>query len=99
MGDAQLVWMGRTEPCYELVDLGAYPGATEGGATAIYGELYAIREGVLRELDVLEEVPDVYQRKCTSIDGHRAFIYLLRPEHARGRPRIASGVWPIHRRG
>lgn len=95
LGDAQLVGVVRTEPRYTLVLLDGYPGLVDAGDTAVGGELYQLPddEARLRELDRYEDAPELYQRELRSFGEHEAWVYLLRPEHAAGRPVIASGDW------
>ena len=57
------------------------------------GELYEVDEALLLELDRYEDVPELYLRVERTIAGEPAVIYVLRPEHGRGRPAIASGDW------
>lgn len=93
LAGAQALGTAWTEPAFTLVDLGEYPAVVEGGTTAVAGELYEVDELTLVELDRYEDVPELYLRVEREIGGHRAFVYVLRPEHARDRPAIASGDW------
>jgi gamma-glutamylcyclotransferase (GGCT)/AIG2-like uncharacterized protein YtfP len=96
LGDARFVGAARTEPRYALVLLDGYPGLVEGGDTAIAGELYELTDGdeaLLRELDRYEDAPELYTRMLQRFGEHEAWVYLLRPELAAGRPSIASGDW------
>lgn len=83
----------RTEPCYELVDLGPYPALLEGGATSVVGELYEVGDELLRALDAFEEVPEVYERKRARIAGVQAQTYVMPRERAQGAPRVHGGDW------
>ena len=56
-------------------------------------DAYTVLGQINHELDRYEEVPELYLRVEREIGGQRAFIYVLRPEHADGRPAIASGDW------
>jgi gamma-glutamylaminecyclotransferase len=95
LGDARFLGAARTEPRYALVLLDGYPGLVEGGDTAVAGELYELAddEALLRELDCYEDAPELYARELRRFGEHEAWVYLLRPEHAAGRPPIASGDW------
>ena len=90
---APLLATARTEPAFTLLDMGEWPALIEGGSTAIAGELYEVDESTMLELDRYEDVPELYLRVERAIAGEPAFIYVLRPEHARGYAVIASGDW------
>ena len=100
-GAAHLLAGGRfvrreqTKPLYWLALMqGDYPALVEGGRDAIVGELYEVDPAIFPELDAFEDVPELYARVRIDLGADRAWVYLLRPEHARGRPRIGSGDWP-----
>lgn len=82
----------RTEPCFSLYDLGAYPGLTRGGATAIVGEVYRLDAAALRQLDRLEDYPRLYTRVPIPTPWGAAWVYCYRGR-VRDRPRIRSGDW------
>lgn len=85
---------GATEPRYQLVDLGGYPGLVAGGRTQVHGEVYRVDQTVLDRLDELEGHPGYYQRQRLRLaDGRDVEAYVLPPEEAVGCPRIASGDW------
>ena len=52
-----------TEPKYTMYDLGAFPCITEQGETSLVGDLYIVNSDVLSQLDVIESVPNLYDRK------------------------------------
>jgi gamma-glutamylcyclotransferase (GGCT)/AIG2-like uncharacterized protein YtfP len=88
LGDA------RTEPAFELVDLGPYPALVRGGATSVVGELYGVPTALLVELDTFEEHPHIYRRAPICLDdGRRAHAYLFPSALAATHPRIPSGSW------
>lgn len=94
LGTARCIARGvRTEPCYELIDLGEYPALVEGGHQAVVGDLYEVGDALLPQLDAYEDAPGLYQRKTLRIGEHDAQCYLLPREHAPDAPRIASGDW------
>lgn len=93
LGGAPLLGVAATAPAFTLVDMGEYPAIVEGGSTAVIGELYEVDPALLVELDRYEDVPELYLRVERAVAGVPALIYVLRPEHARGRPVIASGDW------
>lgn len=85
-----------TRPTFTLYDLGAYPGAISGGCTALEGEVYEVGQKLLQRLDVLEDVPYLYDRVIIQSCYGPVSIYLLirRPVNAR---RINHGDWMRYR--
>lgn len=53
----------RTLPRYRMVNLGTYPALTEGGTTAIAGELWEVDPTCLALLDEIEGVADAEYRR------------------------------------
>lgn len=82
---------------WQLVDLGAFPGAIPGTETQfIVGELYAVTSDALRELDRVEGVPTFYDRVRVSADGHEAWMYALSNEFLQfntPKQRVPGGDW------
>jgi gamma-glutamylcyclotransferase (GGCT)/AIG2-like uncharacterized protein YtfP len=98
--NAELIGEAVTEPIYKLVSLGAFPGAIQGGETAIAGELYRVSSTLLDRLDILESNGDFYTRfkqQITLCDGRKrtAWIYCL-PESYDSYPEVESGSWRDH---
>jgi gamma-glutamylaminecyclotransferase len=99
IAEARFLGEARTEAAFDLVDMGEYPGLVPGGSTAVHGELYEVSSGARARLDELEGHPHFYRRQPIRLrDGSVADAYLLVPEQAAGRPRIASGRWTDGRR-
>lgn len=82
-----------SEPVYRMLDMGGYPALTEGGATAIVGELYEVDVATLARLDILEEVPELYRRVATVVEGQAVELYVMPSIHAVGGVIIPSGNW------
>lgn len=96
---ARAVGAARTAPAFELADFGAYPALVRGGAISVVGELYEPDEETLASLDAYEGCPELFTRELIELDGGGLCeAYLMPPEHALGRPRIASGDWMSRRR-
>lgn len=93
LGGSRLIGRARTEPCFTLVDAGGYPGMILGGHTKVTGEIYEIDASAWPKLDAYEQAPEVYERVQLVVEGHVVSAYLLRAEHAAGKPVIASGDW------
>jgi gamma-glutamylaminecyclotransferase len=95
---ARFVAEARTEPRFELFDLGPFPAMSAGGQTAVLGEVYAVDDATLARLDHLEGHPKLYQRKRIRLDdGQEVQTYLMERARMRGRVLIASGDWRAHR--
>jgi gamma-glutamylaminecyclotransferase len=83
-----------TEATFELIDMGGLPGLTTGGSVSVQGELYAVSERVLANLDELEDHPDTFHRSVLVLsDGREVLGYVLPPTQAVGFPRLSSGTW------
>jgi gamma-glutamylcyclotransferase (GGCT)/AIG2-like uncharacterized protein YtfP len=89
---ADLLGPHRTDPCFTMFDLGAYPGVTRNGGTAICGEVYRVDAKGLERLDRLEAFPQLYDRELIGSPFGRAWIYLYRGS-VNGRSVIRSGNW------
>jgi gamma-glutamylcyclotransferase (GGCT)/AIG2-like uncharacterized protein YtfP len=90
---ARLIARARTDAAFTLIDMGDYPALVEAGDTVVTGEIYAVDEGLLAELDEYEEAPAVYQRRMLRAQGHEVIAYVLPERLAAGKPVIASGDW------
>jgi gamma-glutamylcyclotransferase (GGCT)/AIG2-like uncharacterized protein YtfP len=94
-------FVGRAEIAGTLYHLGAYPGATLGGAGRLQGEVYRIEPALEAQLDQLEEVrPDgegEYRKRRLEVQlGEQrieCLVYEIHPRRIVGRPVIASGDW------
>jgi gamma-glutamylaminecyclotransferase len=94
---ARFVAEARTEPCFELFDLGSFPAMSTGGGTAVCGEVYAVDDATLARLDHLEGHPKLYQRTRIRLHGGQEVqTYLMDRARMRGRVLIASGDWRAH---
>ena len=94
---ARFVAEARTEPCFELFDLGPFPAMSVRGQTAVVGELYAVDDATLARLDRLEGHPSFYQRTQILLDdGQMVETYLMQRTRMRGRVLIPSGDWRAH---
>jgi gamma-glutamylcyclotransferase (GGCT)/AIG2-like uncharacterized protein YtfP len=103
--DAVFIGNARTQPRYELVDMGGYPALLEGGADVVVGEVYEIDGALLKALDAFEDVPELYQRKGIAIDhaasetsGGRSRAstieaYVMPRGRANTAPRLPNGDW------
>lgn len=99
LAGARHVANARTQPAFELRDLGPFPGLVSGGAHAVAGEVYEVDEATLAALDRLEGHPRFYRRTRIALDdGTKVETYLLSPEQVEGRPVIPSGNWRSRRK-
>jgi len=107
LGDSKKVGEHVTEPEFEMLHLGGYPGLVEKGHTAITGEVYEVDELTFRHIDGLEGYHNtepssgLYNRKQIATPYGDAWVYIY---NDRGRDlgnyrRIPSGSWknkPVH---
>ena len=99
LAGARLVAEGRTQPAFELRDLGPFPGLVHGGGHAVVGEVYEVDDATLAALDRLEGHPRFYKRTRFALDdGALVETYLLSPRQVEGRPVIESGNWRSRRK-
>ncbi len=70
-----------TDQRYRVFDLGPHPGLVvdDANGLAIVGELWAVNNRCLRELDAFEEVPGPFTREPVAIAGRQdvVFAYFL----------------------
>jgi gamma-glutamylcyclotransferase (GGCT)/AIG2-like uncharacterized protein YtfP len=73
-----------TEPCFRLHDCGPYPCLVEvpDNGIAVRGEVYLVDAATLDRLDVLEDVPHLYERRTIRLTGFGApvAVYLSRQD-------------------
>jgi gamma-glutamylaminecyclotransferase len=85
----------RTEPLYDLHNLGDYPGLTNSPlGREVLGEVYEVDEALLPWLDTVEGAPDWFKLEPISLRGYPdavwAYFYQGDPS---GHPLIVSGRW------
>jgi len=94
---AELLGAGKTEPKWNLVDLGAYPAMTYGH-TAVLGEVYRVDADHMRHIDRLEGFPKHYTRNVLDItlsDGTVVSAWAYHIPHLAGTAKQEQkGVWP-----
>jgi gamma-glutamylcyclotransferase (GGCT)/AIG2-like uncharacterized protein YtfP len=84
----------KTEPAFYLVDLGAYAALVPGGSTSVSGEVYLLDLGTLLKVDVLRQVPILFDRvRVRLIDASEAETYVMKPDQVPGRRRLCGGDW------
>jgi len=99
-GEANHHWLAGARPLGEagldgvvLHDLGPFPMAVEGPGRC-FGEVYALEEAALAQLDRLEGTPRLYRREMRQLlDGSWAWVYLGQPRQVRHAPLLAEGHW------
>jgi gamma-glutamylcyclotransferase (GGCT)/AIG2-like uncharacterized protein YtfP len=92
----------RTQPLYDLLDLGAHPGLVrrQADGRAIEGELYEVLTTLVRVLDEVEGAPTLFRLEPVAIEGAAGpvFAYLYQPAAA-GVPRYPGQRWDNTRSG
>jgi gamma-glutamylaminecyclotransferase len=90
----------RTQPCYALYDLGAYPGLVHGAAEgrALHGELYEVAADLRARLDRIEGAPSLFRLEPVLIEGRtgEAFAYFYQ-QSTEGLPLWVEDRWPNKR--
>jgi gamma-glutamylcyclotransferase (GGCT)/AIG2-like uncharacterized protein YtfP len=85
-----------TEPIYEMLDLGAFPGVVLGGQTPIVGEVYEVNETIWARVEALEGYPSFYNRVPLATPYGEAKMYIL--QRGRGSTELVeSGDWSSKR--
>ena len=85
-----------TAPGYRVFDLGPHPGLVRDAVSglAVRGELFAVSDRCLAELDAFEEVPTWFVRDLIEVDGHEQvwayYVSAAPPEGAKSGDR-----WPL----
>lgn len=92
-------WGGEQRlPGARLHNLGPFPMAIVGpdtAADAVQGELWWVDGATLAELDRLEGVPRLYERRRLPLaSGQAAWVYVGRPRQVRHAPVLPQGLWP-----
>jgi gamma-glutamylcyclotransferase (GGCT)/AIG2-like uncharacterized protein YtfP len=91
---ASYLGMARSAPNYRLVDLNVYPAMIEFRGHRVLGELYQVTREIRRRLDVLKEVPVLFQRQTILLeDGRAVEAYLMRENQVPGRRRLRMEDW------
>jgi gamma-glutamylaminecyclotransferase len=96
IGDQEFVGEVVSAPKYRVFDLGPFPGLArdDSAGLAIRGELFAVNECCLAELDEFEGVPGPFVRELIEVPGHeQVWAYYTNtpvPEGAKSGDR-----WPI----
>jgi gamma-glutamylaminecyclotransferase len=96
LADQEFVGEATTAPRYRVYDLGPWPGLARDDANglAVRGELFAVSECCLAELDDFESDAGAFVRELIEVDGHEeVWAYYLNeppPEGAKSGDR-----WPL----
>jgi gamma-glutamylcyclotransferase (GGCT)/AIG2-like uncharacterized protein YtfP len=95
LADQRFVGPAVSAPGFRLYDLGPYPGLVRDPAGGpVRGELFAVSECGLDELDDFEGVPDLFDRQQLLLaDGSTAWAYLYVRAIPAGTPNGAE--WPF----
>lgn len=95
------LFIGNSQICGTLYDLGSYPGVRLGGENWVHGEVYQITPELERQLDEIEEVwpqqTGEYARRDVVLQFADEILSCLMYEvawpRAQGRAVILSGDW------
>ena len=96
IADQEFLGEATTAPRYRVFDLGEHPGLVhdDTDGLAVHGELFAVDERCLAELDAFEDVPNWFVRELIEVEGYeQVWAYYLNtpvPEGAKSGDR-----WPL----
>jgi gamma-glutamylcyclotransferase (GGCT)/AIG2-like uncharacterized protein YtfP len=94
LAGAVFLGMGYTASGYRLVDLGVYAALIEMQGYRVLGELYRVTPEIRRRVDVLKEVPVLFQRVRIQLeDAREAEAYLMSERQVSGRRRLRVEDW------
>jgi gamma-glutamylaminecyclotransferase len=96
LADQQFLGRAVTEPLYRLVDLGTYPGMVEDAdGVSVTGELWAVGECALAELDDFECADAPYYRGAVRVRdrGQAVEAYFYRGDVPAGAR--TGATWPF----
>lgn len=100
LSDSVYCGMSRTESIYTMLHLGGFPAIIPALAScagvSIVGEVYAVDDATLADLDRLEGAPDFYRREMITLPDNRdrVCIYVLNQDRGPAcYPVISSGDW------
>lgn len=96
IADQQYLGDAVTLPKYRLVDLGTYPGMVEdANGLRVVGELWAVGECALAELDTFECADAPYYRAAVMVEGRTESIeaYFYHGDVPAGAR--TGGEWPF----
>lgn len=92
LSSCELLGSFETQPEFALYDLGAYPGIISG-KKSVSGEVYMVDDEVLKQLDVLEDIPVEYRRETIQTDFGPAWVYIYQLSTSQNGSEIISGDW------
>ncbi len=99
IADQEFLGEAVSEPRYRMIDLGSYPGLvvdTQAGL-AVQGELWAISDCCLEELDDFEGVPTLFVRHSIAITGWGESMWAYYWNGAIPTAASSGSAWPIPR--
>lgn len=84
-----------TQPKYHLYNLGWFPGMVidedvDGG---VKGELYEVTDDCIKQLDVYEGIPNLFDRKEIELEDSSKAISYLYMNDVSLRTKVEDGVW------
>jgi gamma-glutamylaminecyclotransferase len=97
IADQEFLGEAITEPGYRVIDLGPHPGliVDDANGLAVRGELWAVSECCLDELDVFEEVPGPFVREAVAIPGQKETVYAYFLNKPVPPGAVSGAEWPL----
>tara|TARA_R110002124_G_scaffold281430_1_gene455668 strand:+ start:16832 stop:17263 length:432 start_codon:yes stop_codon:yes gene_type:complete len=89
----------KTDPIYELYDLGSFPGLKKEGYTSVTMEVYEVNHEELAHLDMLEgyrnSKDDYYIREIINTPYGKAYTYFYNHSVTNSK-KVKTGDWKEH---
>jgi len=95
LDDSTFIGDHVTDEKYTMLSMGAFPCVDDGGVAAIHGEVYAVTDEILKNLDILEGVPRFFKRKMLRSSYGEIVMYVINKECLVNEdyPIIKDGIW------
>ena len=90
---SRLIGEAVTPAEYTMHSVGAFPAVSEGGETAIVGEVWDVDGETFRRLDQLEGYPEFYDRRVINTTRGEAWMYYINDVSPYRAETIKTGVW------
>jgi len=92
--DSDFIGEGKTNPEYDMIDMGLFPAITFGGSLQIKGEVYQVENWILKAIDRLEGHPFFYKRSPIKLEnGETVETYILNDDTVHEQKKLKSGDW------
>jgi gamma-glutamylcyclotransferase (GGCT)/AIG2-like uncharacterized protein YtfP len=101
--DSKYIGQFESEPVFELLDLGSFPGLIKNGHTSVTMEVYEIDDITLAGLDVLEGYNSNspqnshYRREMLKTPYGECYCYIYNSKKSQSYKKVKEGNWKDYR--